>query len=262
MEQTKWFYEENLLMPLEAKTKEEAIEKLGNLLLKNGFVKESYVLAVVAREKEFATGLPTGEIGVAIPHTDSHHVLKQAVAVGLLPESVKFCEMGDPFDTEVDVRLIFMLAVPDKDKVMTMLKQVMAIIQNRDFLQLIAQTTERSKIAEIMDQRLNAGIVTVDTDEKQPEKSDGALEVKVTIEHPVGLHARPATLFVKAAKQYNSDITVFCEGRKGNAKSILKVLSLGANQGCEITIRAEGDDAQEALNELKELVASNFGGVA
>ena len=166
MEQTKWFYEENLLMPLEAQTKEEAIEKLGNLLLKNGFVKESYVPAVVAREKEFATGLPTGEIGVAIPHTDSHHVLKQAVAVGLLPESVKFCEMGDPFDTEVDVRLMFMLAVPDKDKVMVMLKQVMAIIQNPDFLKSIAQTSDRSKIAEIMDERLNAGVVAAAKDEK------------------------------------------------------------------------------------------------
>jgi len=262
MEQNRWFHEENLLMPLEAKTKEEAIEKLGNLLLKNGFVKESYVPAVVAREKEFATGLPTGDIGVAIPHTDSHHVLKQAVAVGILPEPVKFCEMGDPFDTEVDVRLIFMLAVPDKDKVMTMLKQVMAIIQNPGFLKSIAQTTNRSEMVALMDNRLNAGAVSSAKEEKQTEKSADVLEVKVSIKHPVGLHARPASLFVKTAKKYQSEITVFCEGRKGNAKSILKVLSLGANQGSEIIIRAEGEDAQEALNELQELVASNFGGVA
>ncbi|MDO9545691.1 MAG: HPr family phosphocarrier protein [Pelolinea sp.] len=261
MGQNKWFHEENLLMPLEAKTKEEAIEELGNLLLKNGYVKESFVPAVIAREKEFATGLPTSEIGVAIPHTDSHHVLKQAVAVGLLPESVKFCEMGDSFDAEVDVRLIFMLAVPDKDKVMTMLKQVMSVIQDPDFLKSIAQTSDRSKIAVIMNERLNAGTVTNAKDEMQTNKSADALEVKVTVEHPVGLHARPATLFVKAAAKYKSDISVFCEGRQGNAKSILKVLTLGANQGCEITIRAEGEDAQEALNELKELVASNFGGV-
>jgi len=262
MEQTRWFHEENLLMPLEAKTKEEAIEKLGNLLLKNGFVKESYVPAVVAREQEFATGLPTGDIGVAIPHTDSHHVLKQAVAVGVLPEAVQFCEMGDPFDTEVDVRLIFMLAVPDKDKVMTMLKQVMSIIQNPGFLKSIAQTTDRSEMVALMDNRLNAGAVTSAEEEKQTKKSADVLEIKITIEHPVGLHARPASLFVKAAKKYQSEITVFCEGRKGNAKSILKVLSLGANQGSEIIIQAEGEDAQDALNELQELVTSNFGGVA
>lgn len=262
MGQTKWFHKENLLMPLEAETKEDAIEKLGNLLLKNGYVKESYVSAVIAREKEFATGLPTGEIGVAIPHTDSHHVLKQAVAVGLLPESVKFCEMGDSFDTEIDVRLIFMLAVPEKDKVMILLKQVMSVIQDPDFLKSIAKTSDRSKIAVIMDERLNAGTIANTKDEKQTEKPVDALEIKVTVEHPVGLHARPAALFVKTAIKYKSNISVFCEGRQGNAKSILKVLTLGANQGCEITIRADGEDARDALNELQELVASNFEGVA
>ena len=262
MEQTKWFHEENFLMPLEAKTKEDAIEKMANLLLKNGFVKESYVPAVIAREKEFATGLPTSEIGIAIPHTDSHHVLKQTVAVGILPESVKFCEMGDPFDTEVDVRLIFMLAIPDKDKVMTMLKQVMAIIQNPEFLKAISQTTDRSEALALLDKQLNGGVVSSEKEEQQTKGPSGALEIKLTIEHPVGLHARPASLFVQTAKKYQSDITVSCGDRKGNAKSILKVLSLGANKGSEISIRAEGEDAQEALNELEELVKSNFGGVA
>ncbi len=82
------------------------------------------------------------------------------------------------------------------------------------------------------------------------------------VKHAVGLHARPAALFVKIAKQFSSEITVFCKGKQANAKSILTVLALGADQGSEITIRAEGSDADQALSELRDLVESNFGGVA
>jgi galactitol PTS system EIIA component len=261
MKKSKWFYEENLYMPLEAHNKTEAIEKLGNLLLKNGYVKESFVTAVIAREEEFATGLPTEGMGVAIPHTDAHHVIKQAVAVGILDEPVNFCVMGDASDSEVEVSLILMLAVPDKDQVMTVLKQVLGIIQDSQFINAITEETDRKKIISMLDKQLNAGVRVDAPIEDQNKNLESALEVKLIIDHPVGLHARPATLFVKAASKYESDITVFCEGRKANAKSILNVLSLGAHQGCEITIQAEGQDAQQALDELEELVASNFGGV-
>jgi phosphotransferase system HPr (HPr) family protein len=84
-------------------------------------------------------------------------------------------------------------------------------------------------------------------------------EIKVTVEHEVGLHARPASLFVKQAMQYKSDISVTCNGRSANAKSILSVLTLGAHKGAEIEITAEGEDADQALLALQELVQGNFG---
>ena len=83
--------------------------------------------------------------------------------------------------------------------------------------------------------------------------------INATIFHEVGLHARPASLFVKTAGQYKSNITVSCNGRSANAKSILSVLTLGAHKDTEIEITAEGEDADEALTALKELVESNFG---
>jgi phosphotransferase system HPr (HPr) family protein len=52
-------------------------------------------------------------------------------------------------------------------------------------------------------------------------------QITLTIRHEVGLHARPAALFVKTAKQFDSDIRVTCRDRKANAKSILNVLTLG-----------------------------------
>ena len=85
------------------------------------------------------------------------------------------------------------------------------------------------------------------------------VEKKVNVNHKVGLHARPASVFVQTAAKFTSDITVSCEDRSANAKSILTVLTLGAHKGSEITIAADGDDAEAAVNALVELVENNFG---
>lgn len=84
-------------------------------------------------------------------------------------------------------------------------------------------------------------------------------EITLTVHHKVGLHARPAALFVQTAKQFRSDIKVTHDEREANAKSILGVLTLGANQGAVIAVWAEGEDAEQALTALKALVESNFG---
>lgn len=84
-------------------------------------------------------------------------------------------------------------------------------------------------------------------------------EVTLIIKNKVGLHARPASLFVREASRFHSNITVFYGENQANAKSILSVLTLGVNQGAQITIRAEGEDAEAALQALAALNASNFG---
>jgi phosphocarrier protein HPr len=84
-------------------------------------------------------------------------------------------------------------------------------------------------------------------------------QITLIIEHEVGLHARPASQFVQTAAKFASDIEVTHGEITANAKSILAVLTLGANQGAEITVKAEGPDAEQALGALEELVKSNFG---
>jgi phosphocarrier protein HPr len=84
-------------------------------------------------------------------------------------------------------------------------------------------------------------------------------QITLTVRHEVGLHARPAALFVQTAKQFASDVKVTHGEREANAKSILGVLTLGAEQGAVITIHAEGEDAGQALAALEALVDSNFG---
>ena len=90
-------------------------------------------------------------------------------------------------------------------------------------------------------------------------------EIKVIVNNKVGLHARPAALFVQAAAKFKSDIKVSCQDqndkklRTANAKSILSILTLGVFQGTEITIQAAGEDEESAVNALNDLVLTNFG---
>jgi phosphocarrier protein FPr len=84
----------------------------------------------------------------------------------------------------------------------------------------------------------------------------------LTVNHSVGLHARPAAQFVQTASKFESEITVANKTKESdpvNAKSILSVLTLGVHQGFEIEITADGTDAGDALKALEQLVADNFG---
>ncbi|MGZ3638875.1 MAG: HPr family phosphocarrier protein, partial [Ktedonobacterales bacterium] len=72
-------------------------------------------------------------------------------------------------------------------------------------------------------------------------------------------HARPASLFVQTAARFKSRITVTCNGKAADARRILEVLQLGAESGAVLQVRAEGDDAAEAIDALETLVANRFG---
>jgi phosphocarrier protein HPr len=80
-------------------------------------------------------------------------------------------------------------------------------------------------------------------------------EIRVRISSPVGLHARPASLFVKAAARHPGTVSI---GRPGadpvDARSMLSVLSLAIAHGEEVVLRTDGDGAQEALDELSALL--------
>jgi len=83
--------------------------------------------------------------------------------------------------------------------------------------------------------------------------------VKVTIVNELGLHARAATRFVQLASKFPCDVFVEKDGQEINGKSIMGVLLLVAAQGSQIVIRAAGDQAEEAVEELAQLVADKFG---
>jgi len=81
------------------------------------------------------------------------------------------------------------------------------------------------------------------------------VENEATVVPEAGLHARPASLFVKTAKQFSSSITVVKDRREANAKSPMKLMTLGAKKGDGILIRAEGEDEEEAVDALVKLIS-------
>ncbi len=88
------------------------------------------------------------------------------------------------------------------------------------------------------------------------------VEASLVVRHEVGLHARPAAAFVKAASGFASDIKIVNKTRDSepvDAKSIISVFKIAVAQDHEIYLTAEGEDEQEAIDTLVGLIESNFG---
>ncbi len=84
------------------------------------------------------------------------------------------------------------------------------------------------------------------------------VERDVEIVNRAGMHARPAAEFVKVAGRFRSEITVAKDGLAVNAKSIMGVLMLAAEQGSQLRVTARGDDAEDAVQALTDLVSAGF----
>ncbi|MEA3560231.1 MAG: HPr family phosphocarrier protein [Candidatus Omnitrophota bacterium] len=85
-------------------------------------------------------------------------------------------------------------------------------------------------------------------------------EKRLVIKNKLGLHARPAALFVQLANKFNCDIIIKKGSQEVNGKSIMGILMLAAGKGSRIFIRANGLDAQNAIDELGQLLSSDLSG--
>ncbi|OUQ85631.1 PTS sugar transporter subunit IIA [Brevibacillus brevis] len=81
-------------------------------------------------------------------------------------------------------------------------------------------------------------------------------ERQVIVQLAQGLHARPATLFVKVAASFSSEIGLNKEEKKVNAKSIIGVMSLAVSKGQSVVLTADGADAEQALDALERVLVS------
>jgi phosphotransferase system HPr (HPr) family protein len=80
----------------------------------------------------------------------------------------------------------------------------------------------------------------------------------IEIRNAQGLHARPAEMFVRLARQFQSRIELVREDRRVEARNIIDLLTLGAGPGTQLVLVADGDDAEEAVAALAHLVESGF----
>lgn len=83
-------------------------------------------------------------------------------------------------------------------------------------------------------------------------------EEKTILVNEIGLHARPASIFIREAVKHPCDINVVKDGRSYNAKSIMSVLSMSANKGDELIIRAQGDNEEAAVKSLIDLIENTL----
>ena len=81
---------------------------------------------------------------------------------------------------------------------------------------------------------------------------------EMTVSNKLGVHARPAAMFVKIANRFESEIYVEKDGETVNGKSIMGLMMLAAGPGSKLSIRANGQDAAQAVNELEALLKRKF----
>lgn len=92
-----------------------------------------------------------------------------------------------------------------------------------------------------------------------PASGKSALERKLKIVNKLGLHARPAALFVQTSNQFECEIWVKKGKQSVNGKSIMGLMMLAAGPGSALTLTAEGSDAEKALDALERLLKNKFG---
>ena len=84
------------------------------------------------------------------------------------------------------------------------------------------------------------------------------VEKDIAIINRLGLHARPAAMFVRIASRYRSEVWVSKEGEEVNGKSIMGLMMLAAGQGSKLRVRCEGPDADKVMQDLEELIKRRF----
>lgn len=142
-----------IIAQLEAMNSREIIQALGDKLKTLGYVKDSYVPAVIKREGIFPTGLPLGNINVAIPHTDVEHVNKPAIAVATLACPVAFGNMGDSSNT-LEASIVFLLAMKEPHAQVDLLQNLVETFQNAEILERLLATKDPKEIERILRQYL------------------------------------------------------------------------------------------------------------
>jgi PTS system galactitol-specific IIA component len=113
--------------------REAVLREMAAHLYSKKLVAENYIDLLLNREAEYPTGLPSEPIAVAIPHADRDSVYESTILVARLESEVDFHRMDMP-EATVGVKLIFMLAIGCNDKQLTMLQEVMKVVQDGQLL--------------------------------------------------------------------------------------------------------------------------------
>lgn len=143
--------EDLIFIDLDFNSREELIKYMSDQMMSVGKVKDTYCNAVLERELKYPTGLNTGDLKVAIPHTDPVHVKSAGIAVATLDKQVEFKNMEDP-NQNIDVDLVFMLAVANPEAQVPLLVKLMGIFSNKELLKKIKESKTKNEIKQILEE--------------------------------------------------------------------------------------------------------------
>lgn len=142
------------IIAIESDTWQNVLKIMGNYLYKNNYVKETYINAVIDREKVYPTGLEIpNAINIAIPHADIEHVNKQALLIGILKKPVKFFKMDNP-NEQVDVEIVLMTVINDPKGYIKFLSKLTTLIRKEEFVNLAKEHNYNSIIKLIQEKCL------------------------------------------------------------------------------------------------------------
>lgn len=125
----------------DANNKEEVIKLLSNKMNKQGYVEPGFEKAVLERERDYPTGLPT-KIPVALCHVEAEYVNQTALAIATLKKPIEFHDMGNPKNT-LQVEIVFLLTIVDPKKQCLYLRIMMSIFKDNTLLELKSSKTKK-----------------------------------------------------------------------------------------------------------------------
>ena len=222
-----------------AQDKEEAIDRVGGLLVEHGYVTPDYVTAMRAREAIISTYLGNG---IALPHGTSEAqatILKTGLAVVQYPAGVPW---GDE-----SAKLVIGLAATS-DEHIGILSRLAGILGDPEMCDRLARSVDPLEIHRV----LTAPEDGSPTTSEHESESDVVKTLRIT--NPHGLHARPAAQIVEQVRGYDAAVSIQAGTRRADARSITGLLGLGAATGDEITLYGDGAQAREALAAVEAIV--------
>ncbi|MBC5690333.1 PTS sugar transporter subunit IIA [Mediterraneibacter sp. NSJ-55] len=146
-----------ILTDVTAGNAEEVIRLLAGKAMENGLIEEEFITAVLAREKEYPTGLPTA-VPIAIPHIHDG-CLKSFFSMAVLKNPVSFRCMGDPDET-VEALLVFLFGITDPSYQTAVLKKFSTIFQDEETLEKLKNVTDAEELMNQMKGLLDEYLVT------------------------------------------------------------------------------------------------------
>lgn len=127
------FSEKMILLDYEAKNREDLLTKLSRYLYDSGYVAETFANAILEREKEYPTGLPTEGVKVALPHTYPVHTKRPCILVVNLRNPIAFKEMGNGVN-DILAELVFAIVVTEPKSQIMSLQKLMGIFTKKELL--------------------------------------------------------------------------------------------------------------------------------